>query len=119
MKLRNWCLIGINELNAALAEGRSVRLEEVLKLMARFNKYSFNNCLLIAQQFPNATKVMGFHGWKSIGRSVKKGEKGIGITAPLGIPKERMPSPMKGKSVASVSFTSSISVKPKEMSCRV
>ncbi len=42
---------GINELNAALAEGRSVRLEEVLKLMARFNKYSFNNCLLIAQQF--------------------------------------------------------------------
>jgi len=41
---------GINELNSALAEGRSVRLEQVLKLMARFHKYSFNNCLLIAQQ---------------------------------------------------------------------
>ncbi|MEM6467940.1 MAG: ArdC-like ssDNA-binding domain-containing protein [Planctomycetota bacterium] len=80
--------IGINELNTALAEGRSVRLEEVLKLMARFNKYSFNNCLLIAQQFPDATKVMGFHGWKSVGRSVKKGEKGIGITAPLAFRKK-------------------------------
>ncbi|MCA9038635.1 MAG: hypothetical protein KDA91_26125, partial [Planctomycetaceae bacterium] len=68
---------GINELNSALSEGRSVRLEEVMKLMARFHKYSFNNCLLIAEQFPDATRVMGFHGWKAVGRSVKKGEKGI------------------------------------------
>ncbi len=87
-EIANLVSTGINELNAALAEGRSVRLEEVLKLMARFNKYSFNNCLLIAQQFPNATKVMGFHGWKSVGRSVKKGEKGIGITAPLAFRKK-------------------------------
>ena len=79
---------GINELNSALAEGRSVRLQDVLKLMARFHRYSFNNCILIEQQFPNATKVMGFHGWKSVGRSVKKGEKGIGITAPLAFRKK-------------------------------
>jgi len=86
---------GINELNSALAEGRSVRLEQVLKLMARFHKYSFNNCLLIAQQFPDATKVMGFHGWKAVGRSVKKGEKGIGITAPLAVRKKDAPADEK------------------------
>ncbi|TWU62645.1 hypothetical protein V7x_43800 [Crateriforma conspicua] len=79
---------GIDELNSTLLTGRSVRLEEVMKLMARFHKYSFKNCLLIAQQCPDATKVMGFHGWKSVGRSVKKGEKGIGITAPLAFRKK-------------------------------
>jgi len=79
---------GIDELNSALASGHSVRLRDVLKLMARFHKYSFNNCLLIANQFPDATRVMGFHGWKAVGRSVKKGEKGIGITAPLAVRKK-------------------------------
>lgn len=79
---------GIQELNDALARGQSDRLKDVLKLMGRFHKYSFNNCLLIAQQFPHATRVMGFHGWKSVGRSVKKGEKGIGITAPLAVRKD-------------------------------
>ncbi|MEZ6100703.1 MAG: ArdC family protein [Pirellulaceae bacterium] len=82
-EIANLVKTGISELNTALSEGRSVRLEEVMKLMARFHKYSFNNCLLIAEQFPDATRVMGFHGWKAVGRSVKKGEKGIGITAPL------------------------------------
>lgn len=79
---------GIDELNSALASGHSVRMTDVLKLMARFHKYSFNNCVLIAEQFPDATRVMGFHGWKSVGRSVKKGEKGIGITAPLAVRKK-------------------------------
>lgn len=82
---------GIDELNAALAAGKSVRLQDVLKLMARFHKYSFNNCVLIAEQFPDATRVMGFHGWKKLGRSVKKGEKGIGITAPLAVRKKDAP----------------------------
>jgi len=79
---------GIDELNSALASGHSVRMTDVLKLMARFHKYSFNNCVLIAEQFPDATRVMGFHGWKGVGRSVKKGEKGIGITAPLAVRKK-------------------------------
>ena len=74
---------GIDELNAELAGGHSHRLKEMLALMARFHRYSFNNCLLIAQQRPDATKVMGFHGWRKVKRMVKKGEKGIGITAPL------------------------------------
>lgn len=78
----------IDELNSALESGHSVHMAEVQKLMARFHKYSFKNCVLIAEQFPDATKVMGFHGWKAVGRSVKKGEKGIGIAAPLAVRKK-------------------------------
>jgi len=74
---------GIHELNTALAEGRSQRLQELLAVMARFPRYSFNNCLLIAQQRPEATMVQGFQSWRKLGRMVIKGEKGIGITAPL------------------------------------
>lgn len=74
---------GLDELNRALAEGNSERLERLLAVMAKFPRYSFNNCLLIQQQRPDATIVQGFHGWKRLGRSVKKGEKGIGITAPM------------------------------------
>ncbi len=32
---------------------------------------------------PSATHVAGFHTWKSLGRFVKKGEKGIMILAPV------------------------------------
>lgn len=74
---------GLDELNQSLAEGNSDRLERLLSVMAKFPRYSFNNCLLIQQQRPDATIVQGFHGWKRLGRSVKKGEKGIGITAPM------------------------------------
>ena len=74
---------GIRELNEALASGKSDRLQQYLDVMARFPHYSFNNCLLVALQFPQATLVQGFHAWKKLGRSVKKGEKGIGIIAPL------------------------------------
>ncbi len=83
---------GIDQLNTALKAGHTVRLKDVMKLMARFHKYSFNNCVLIAEQCPDATKVLGFHGWKAIGRSVKKGEKGIGITAPLAVRKKDSPA---------------------------
>jgi len=34
-------------------------------------------------QRPEASRVAGFHKWKELGRSVKKGEKGIGILAPM------------------------------------
>ena len=74
---------GIRELNQALAAGKSDRLQQYLDVMARFPRYSFNNCVLIAVQFPEASMVQGFHGWKKLGRSVKKGEKGIGIIAPM------------------------------------
>lgn len=53
-----------------------------LDVSARFWHYSLNNQMLIAIQRPDATRVAGFNVWKSLGRSVKKGEKGISILAP-------------------------------------
>lgn len=74
---------GIRELNDALAAGKSDRLQKYLDVMSRFPRYSFNNCILVALQFPEASIVQGFHAWKKLGRTVKKGEKGIGIIAPM------------------------------------
>lgn len=56
---------------------------EHLKAQSRFHSYSFNNCLLIAMQYPEATQIAGFNAWKKLGRSVSKGEKAIWILAPL------------------------------------
>jgi antirestriction protein ArdC len=54
-----------------------------LSALSRFHQYSFGNCLLIWAQAPDATRVAGFHTWKSLGRNVKKGEKSIRILAPI------------------------------------
>ena len=56
--------------------------KRMLKIGSRFHRYSFNNHLLIFLQRPDATVVAGFNRWKSLGRFVKKGEKGIAILAP-------------------------------------
>lgn len=74
---------GITELNQALKNGRSETLQRYLDVLSRFHRYSFNNAILIAIQKPDATHVAGFHTWKQLGRSVMKGEKGIGIMAPM------------------------------------
>jgi antirestriction protein ArdC len=50
---------------------------------ATFHSYSFGNCLLIAQQAPQATQVAGFKAWQQLGRQVRKGERGIRIMAPM------------------------------------
>jgi len=54
-----------------------------LQTQSRFYRYSFGNVLLIASQRPDATQVAGFHCWKSLGRSVRKGSRGIAILAPM------------------------------------
>jgi hypothetical protein len=60
-----------------------------LKMLSRFHSYSANNVALILAQYPDATKVMGFGnkagttGWKSLGRHVRQGEKGITIIRPM------------------------------------
>ena len=54
-----------------------------LRSMSRFTRYSWGNQLLIAVQRPEATRVAGFNTWRALGRFVKKGEKGIGILAPI------------------------------------
>ena len=53
-----------------------------LKTMSAFYQYSYGNQLLIWSQMPTATRVAGFHKWKSLKRSVNKGQKGIRILAP-------------------------------------
>ena len=54
----------------------------MLQVAARLPTYSPSNVLLITVQRPDATRVAGFRTWKSLGRSVCKGEKGIAILAP-------------------------------------
>ena len=73
----------LDKLAALLDEGHSDRLTALLKTMARFRKYSFHNLVLIASQCPTATRVAGFQTWRTMGRFVRKGEKGIAIMAPI------------------------------------
>jgi len=57
--------------------------KSALEAQRRFHHYSFRNAMLIYQQCPEATRVAGYTVWKSLGRQVKKGEKGLCILAPL------------------------------------
>jgi len=68
---------------AALESGESEVLTQYLNAMARFHTYSFGNIMLIARQKPTATRVAGIRTWNSLGRLVKRGEKGILILAPM------------------------------------
>ncbi|MBX3352990.1 MAG: hypothetical protein KF684_08635 [Phycisphaeraceae bacterium] len=77
----------LNELADALARGDSGRLTAFLDTMARFHRYSATNLMLILTQRPDATRVAGFHAWRSMGRFVRKGEKGIVIFAPMRLKK--------------------------------
>jgi hypothetical protein len=73
----------LDTLAALLGEGHSDQLTALLKTMARFHRYSWHNVCLIATQCPTATRVAGFQTWRTMGRSVRKGEKGIAILAPI------------------------------------
>jgi antirestriction protein ArdC len=66
-----------------LEAGHSEALTNYLTAMSRFHAYSFGNVLEIARQMPTATRVAGFWTWKNLGRSVKAGQKGIRILAPI------------------------------------
>jgi hypothetical protein len=57
--------------------------QAMLRAAARFHRYSFGNVCMILAQRPTATQVAGFQTWRSLGRSVTKGEKGIAILAPV------------------------------------
>ena len=66
--------------------------QRMLQTAAKFHRYSFHNQLLIFCQRPDATVVAGFNRWKSLGRFVKKGEKGIAIFAPCRYPSSDGPA---------------------------
>jgi hypothetical protein len=67
----------------ALESGQSAVLTQYLGAMAKFRNYSFGNIMLIARQKPDATHVAGYRTWTSLGRFVRRGEKGIFILAPM------------------------------------
>ena len=73
----------VDFLVAALESGHSEVLTAYLGAMAKFHTYSFGNIMLIARQKPDATNVAGLRTWNSLGRFVKRGEKGIFILAPM------------------------------------
>ncbi len=73
----------VNYLVQSLEAGQSSVLTQYLRAMAKFRNYSFGNIMLIARQKPDATNVAGFRTWNSLGRFVRRGEKGIFILAPM------------------------------------
>jgi len=61
----------------------SAAWQRYLDVQRRFHQYSWGNCLLIAIQRPDATRVAGYHAWQKLNRQVNVGEKGIRILAPV------------------------------------
>jgi hypothetical protein len=89
----------LKQLAALLEQGQSERLTSLLKTMARFHRYSLHNVCLIMAQCPTATRVAGFHTWRTLGRFVRKGEKGIAILAPIVASRREEPSDEDSKAV--------------------
>ncbi len=58
-------------------------LEAHLRFRAHFRDYSARNTMLIWMQRPTARYCMGFKTWKTHGRRVKKGERGLVVLAPV------------------------------------
>jgi antirestriction protein ArdC len=56
--------------------------QRMLEIASRFHHYSANNVFLIMLQQPEATRIAGYRAWQSMGRQVRKGERGIRILAP-------------------------------------
>ncbi len=73
----------LGQLSEQLDAGNSDQLDAYIQAMSRFHKYSFSNIMLIVSQRPEASQVAGFHTWRKLGRTVKRGEKGIAIFAPM------------------------------------
>ena len=79
----------IDALAKAVDEVRaSEAFRAYLDTQARFHKYSWCNCLLIASQRPSATQVAGYRTWQKLKRQVRKGESGIAIFAPCPFKRE-------------------------------
>jgi len=53
-----------------------------LATLARFHMYSPKNVALIHAQNGDATRVAGYRAWQTLGRQVRKGERGIRIVVP-------------------------------------
>ena len=88
-ELRETIDANIDALAKAVDEVRaSEAFRAYLDTQARFHKYSWCNCLLIASQRPSATQVAGYKTWQKLKRQVRKGETGIKIFAPCKFSRE-------------------------------
>lgn len=63
-------------------EANPEKFKALLKMQAMFRSYTFRNTMLIQAQMPNASYVASFKHWKTLGRSVRKGEKSLRVLAP-------------------------------------
>lgn len=73
----------IQSLKDGIKEYRdSDKFKEMLDTMAKFYRYSYGNMILIMSQRPTATYCGSMKFWNSMGRYVKRGEKGIKIICP-------------------------------------
>lgn len=68
---------GVLELTSSASWGRWLRTSR------NFQKYSFQNQILILKQRPDATLVGGYRSWLRLGRQVRQGERAIRILAPF------------------------------------
>jgi antirestriction protein ArdC len=82
-KIKNKTQEATDYLVQSLEAGYSEVLTQYLGAMAKFHTYSFGNIMLIARQKPSASNVAGVRTWNSLGRFVRRGEKGILILAPM------------------------------------
>lgn len=61
--------------------------QQALAVAARFHDYSFANTLLIWSQAVSRgfhpSRVAGYRTWQKLGRQVRRGERGLGILAPV------------------------------------
>ena len=53
-----------------------------LDVQARFDRYSVSNAILIAAQYPEATRLADFDTWKGFGTYVRRGQDAISILEP-------------------------------------
>ncbi len=82
-ELRKAAREALDKLIRDVEAGMSETLQQYLKAMGRFHRYSVGNAILIQLQRSDATHVAGFRAWERLGRHVKKGEHGIAIMAPI------------------------------------
>jgi antirestriction protein ArdC len=87
----------LDALAAQLESGKSETLASFLDAMARFHNYSWGNVMMILAQRPDAKRVAGVRTWNQLGRFVRKGEKGIGIFAPMRFKTEENATPGEGE----------------------
>jgi hypothetical protein len=73
----------VNYLVQSLEAWTEFSAHAVSRSDGQVSHYSFGNIMLIARQKPDATHVAGYRTWTSLGRFVRRGEKGIFILAPM------------------------------------